>query len=47
MAAGSGQSPTAVVVWDGIDYSPDDLTGLFAAAAQTRGMRVLHVSTLE
>jgi|ERR1039458_2460443 hypothetical protein len=47
MAAGSGQSPTAVVVWDGIDYGPDDLTGLFEAAAQTRAMRVLHVSTLE
>jgi hypothetical protein len=47
MAAVSGQSQAAVVVWEGESYGPDDLTGVLAAAAQRRGMTVLQVSTLE
>jgi hypothetical protein len=47
LAASSGQSQGAVVVWDGKSYGPDDLTASFAGAARKRGMTVHHVSTLE
>jgi hypothetical protein len=47
LAGGSDQNQIAVVVWDGASYGPDDLTGLFAATAAARGMRVCYVSTAE
>jgi hypothetical protein len=47
MAAASGEGEMAVVVWDGRDRGPGDLTKGFATAAQERGLAVLHVSTLE
>jgi hypothetical protein len=47
LAAVSGESAAAVVVWDGEDYGAGDLTASFAAAARSRGMNVLQVSTLE
>lgn len=47
MAAASGEGQTAVVVWDGRDGGPGDLTKGFATAAQERGLTVLQVSTLK
>ncbi|MDR3704013.1 MAG: hypothetical protein P4L56_30470 [Candidatus Sulfopaludibacter sp.] len=47
LAAGGGEGPTAVVVWDGREHPPGDFTKRFADAAQARGMKVLQVSTLE
>jgi hypothetical protein len=47
LAATSGERPTAIVVWDGRDRGPGDLTSGFAAAAAQRASTVLHLSTLE
>ncbi len=47
LAAGCIESPTAVVVWDGREHPPIDLSKRFADAARARGMKVLSVSTLE
>ena len=47
LAAKSGESPVAVVVWEGDPRDSNDLTKEFAALARERGMEVLQVSTLE
>jgi hypothetical protein len=47
IAAMSGEHPSAVVVWDGEAYGAGDLSASFAAAARSKGMNVLQVSTLE
>jgi hypothetical protein len=47
LAADSGESPRAIVVWEGNAGKPGDLTLDFAAAAKARGLTVLYVSTLE
>lgn len=47
LAAGCGESPTAVVVWDGKEHPPVDFSRLFADTARGRGMTVLSVSTLK
>jgi hypothetical protein len=47
LAAGSAENQMAVVVWDGRTRGADDLADAFRAAAAARGIKVLHVSTLE
>jgi hypothetical protein len=47
LAAASDEGQMAVVVWDGRDRGPGDLSKGFATAAQKQGLTVLHVSTLE
>ncbi len=47
LAAGCGETPTAVVVWDGREHPPADGSKRFADAAEARGMKVLQVSTRE
>lgn len=45
--AACGEKPAAVVVWDGADRGPGDLTRHFEKQARGRGLDVLHVSTLD
>ncbi|HWC96709.1 MAG TPA: hypothetical protein VG456_08165 [Candidatus Sulfopaludibacter sp.] len=47
LAGATGHHRAAVIVWDGDDYGPADLTAVFAAMARKRGMTVLQVSTLD
>ena len=46
-AARAGGSQAAVVVWDGQERGPGDLTALFAHTARERGIAVIEISTLE
>lgn len=47
LSKAGNESQAAILVWDGIDSGPGDMTSNFAMAAKDRGVPLLQVSTLE